>query len=644
MDKKPSAPFQSKQPYCVTIMTESDTTQVNDAKHAAGLTSTWDTDAFKQAVVGKDWKEDSTAPAVTKLQDLSLGGMDESNHSIKQIYKKNKSEKTWPFEEPCAWNGGKNTRPTQEAEHINKEYFNPDFVDHRAFDVSDHKNQYKAKPPKQGESVQTKNATIDTKDLADDGDDGSSSSCSSRNNNSSSSSATNSDIESSSSDSDSSDGASFGGGDSDDHDDMLTESPPKKRSDSKPTPNKNHTNTNATTRLVQQPLPKDDAINTNSMRSTGYNSMLAWNRRDSDESMEKDGLSISDDGSHSQNHEQRRGQRRPSTTSEGKRKDPLQVPSPQTSSSRMQRGFSKRNLKEDSQPKGPEQSRSSSNRYLVKPKDQLSSSCHAQSENIRIRKRSSRKGDELSSKVHEVCSTAVASSSSKLDDGRRLARTKSSDGAELAGVTRKDLGTTIHGCSLVSRIRSTNKRSSTTGNISRRSSSIKQEPRRGVVKRAMSTRNIKPPEEYAHGLDTSSHHSSSLHKSKSVSGRSRMHRTEIVRGVVPPEQTPRLSESTGVPESRGRQSRSTIGNAGMSSTPLPPRRDLLLLLREKKKITKTDFLDKENRRLLHFLMYEHKMGVPHAVLVQQFQAEQEDTGERPIRKMDYPSLFIDAGI
>jgi hypothetical protein len=47
----------------------------------------------------------------------------------------------------------------------------------------------------------------------------------------------------------------------------------------------------------------------------------------------------------------------------------------------------------------------------------------------------------------------------------------------------------------------------------------------------------------------------------------------------------------------------------MASTDSPPRRDLLVLLREQKPVTQADVLDTENRRLLHFLMYEHKMGM-----------------------------------
>jgi hypothetical protein len=46
-----------------------------------------------------------------------------------------------------------------------------------------------------------------------------------------------------------------------------------------------------------------------------------------------------------------------------------------------------------------------------------------------------------------------------------------------------------------------------------------------------------------------------------------------------------------------------------SEIPSPRSRDLLVLLREKKKVTDIDLLDQDNRRLLHYLMMEHKMGI-----------------------------------
>jgi hypothetical protein len=36
---------------------------------------------------------------------------------------------------------------------------------------------------------------------------------------------------------------------------------------------------------------------------------------------------------------------------------------------------------------------------------------------------------------------------------------------------------------------------------------------------------------------------------------------------------------------------------------------LLILLRDRKKVVESDVMDQDNRRLLHYLMLEHKMGV-----------------------------------
>jgi hypothetical protein len=50
----------------------------------------------------------------------------------------------------------------------------------------------------------------------------------------------------------------------------------------------------------------------------------------------------------------------------------------------------------------------------------------------------------------------------------------------------------------------------------------------------------------------------------------------------------------------------------------------LILLREQKTVTQKDLTDKENRRLLHFLIYEHKMGVSLTELEKSVRKEKED--------------------
>ena len=55
------------------------------------------------------------------------------------------------------------------------------------------------------------------------------------------------------------------------------------------------------------------------------------------------------------------------------------------------------------------------------------------------------------------------------------------------------------------------------------------------------------------------------------------------------------------------------------------RRDLMVLLREKKSIQPVDLMDKENRKMLHFLMYEHKMGISQDELQQRIRKEKESS-------------------
>jgi len=55
------------------------------------------------------------------------------------------------------------------------------------------------------------------------------------------------------------------------------------------------------------------------------------------------------------------------------------------------------------------------------------------------------------------------------------------------------------------------------------------------------------------------------------------------------------------------------------------RRDLMVLLRERRTIQPADLMDKENRRLLHFLMYEHKMGISQKELIRRIREEKESS-------------------
>lgn len=148
-----------------------------------------------------------------------------------------------------------------------------------------------------------------------------------------------------------------------------------------------------------------------------------------------------------------------------------------------------------------------------------------------------------------------------------------------------DLGAaTLHGKSTISRIRGTRdgKPASKGG---------RRSDKRSAMKRAMSSENVKPPEEYGE-------------------------QPEVRRGRRRPSKD---SEDTGSDDDDSFAGEdddlsdiaplkpSSIGKQIQSKE---QRRDLLLLLREKKAVQLSDFVDcKDNRRVLHFLLYQHKLGV-----------------------------------
>jgi hypothetical protein len=210
-----------------------------------------------------------------------------------------------------------------------------------------------------------------------------------------------------------------------------------------------------------------------------------------------------------------------------------------------------------------------------------------------------------------------------------------------------------------------------------RKSSRRSKPkpdRRSLMSRAMSTANVKKPEDYGpqrtssrggEELGASSAHSSlskrtsdrggdelasgSSHtSSRKTSGRRRMliQRSASQRSLSK-EEKPRSSKSRASSDSEESEpefaedmkdatpsepakERKTSRRRG-ATRPTEPRRDLLILLREQKTVTQKDLTDKENRRLLHFLIYEHKMGVSLTELEKSVRKEKED-GIEPDRR------------
>jgi hypothetical protein len=168
------------------------------------------------------------------------------------------------------------------------------------------------------------------------------------------------------------------------------------------------------------------------------------------------------------------------------------------------------------------------------------------------------------------------------------ARGKSNDGmSEMRGSSRRgdELGAaTLHGNTSVSRIRK--ERRSSIGDSSTTSARKGKPDRRSMMKRAMSTTNVKRPEEYHGGTGTA--------------------------------QSPR----------RGKRPQKT-----------EPRRDLMDLLREQKTVIEKDLLDRENRRVLHCLMLEHKMGISLKELARTVRSETKD-GVVPVAPN--PPLYVEA--
>lgn len=216
-------------------------------------------------------------------------------------------------------------------------------------------------------------------------------------------------------------------------------------------------------------------------------------------------------------------------------------------------------------------------------------------------------------------------------------RTKSSDNPEMmsassTGTARRadELGaTTMHGTS-VSRIRT--QRGTLQRQPSRRESTTKGD-RRPAMKRAMSTENVKRPEEYG-PRGTSSSTPISMYGGRSEARRGRRHPTKTNDGELTAEVTDcDVEESThnysddddsfadedgkdnvekdaedGV-DRHGNEAVTRYTSPSHKTKSKPPRRELLVLLREQKTVVSNDFNDKDNRRILHFLLYQHKLGM-----------------------------------
>lgn len=181
-----------------------------------------------------------------------------------------------------------------------------------------------------------------------------------------------------------------------------------------------------------------------------------------------------------------------------------------------------------------------------------------------------------------------------------------------------DLGAaTLHGKSTVSRIRGARdgKPSSKGG---------RRSDKRSAMKRAMSSENVKPPEEYGD-------------------------QPEVRRGRRRPSKQLEDTGSdddddsfAGGDDELGDMAQLKSSSVGKKVRPKEQRRDLLLLLREKKAVQLSDFVNcKDNRRVLHFLLYQHKLGVDLEEL--QLKVDQDTANnEGGLVPRPIPPLYVEA--
>jgi len=259
------------------------------------------------------------------------------------------------------------------------------------------------------------------------------------------------------------------------------------------------------------------------------------------------------------------------------------------------------------------------------------------------------------SSFHVTGSRAVAASRVRRSGPNRH---KSYDNVELrGGGGRDDLGAaTLHGGNSVSRIRGGTKSSRNLSLDQHLSGGSCHGPstnssKRPQMKRAMSNDNVTPPEEYARGV---------MQEPKPVvrrGGRRRPTKQPEPAVVEEEEEEEEVEEEDNVSSSsdesgssfgeeeddddddsdgedsfenaspqKSPHKRGTVDRASSSSkqpqqqqqpeTTTPKRAGLLQLMRDEQTIVLSDLQDKKNRRVLHFLLYQHKLGIDMAQLQQ----------------------------
>ena len=571
-------------------------------------TSPWDLEAFEQQVNGdRNWNLRSTHTKVTRVQDLVLGSLDTPPPSPVI-----NTSNTWPFESsPCRMFGGTTTRVSDDGDGKNEQLFDTKFAERSVVKrcVSDTEEDEESSVEFESEDM-----------LLDDTDD------------------------------DSSEG---------DENEVLQEIGPVE-------------NTSSVQRRWTSVPVKDDRAESPTGKKNGVGTAAS--------SMAALSKSASLQHTRSLSRSRSASPQRPGNDREKKNRFPRTKSNSGAQSRTNTKGADKK---------------ASPSKKNDKPKVAVGSEKTNKSE-----KSTRRKNDKPRSHSTPDDSVPTTSNAGGSRVRRGVSRAKSSDGMEGLG------GATEHTWSRKGGKRSddlstTSFHTSTSHSRRTRSSSARRESRtpkhsvgdrRSKFSRAMSTTNVKRPEEYAHTeakednrlsqmigdkRKTPKSSSSSMSvssrdedlsimdakcDSKISQDRRKTARASASESVVSRESNNAKSQTTATEETTAasvvtddteqrstskqrpamRRKRSVrLGRSGSarsesSSRQVKPsdsdtkattvsnssnhgrssfskrtreRRDLMVLLRERRTIQSADLMDKENRKLLHYIMYEHKMGI-----------------------------------
>lgn len=562
--------------------------------------SSWDTDVFAQRLNqtddGSPWKN-STGKVKKKparVQDIAVGLFQDSAHVKEQEQEKQrKKQESWPYEDsPCRLYGGKNTKPTLSSAAMNKDLFDSDFSNNDVVDFSD----------------------------AD----------------------------------------SFCG-------DTDGEQSPRKGTQN-PVSRKSFSSQSSGKLSTKSSQSEDDELaNENNNRQPNkkeksHTSMLAWNKKkqDSEANLDVNGDSITKKGELGEMLDYaRRGTQQRRASTDVSSVVSREVDGVGDSKLKAYRTFSRQLLNRSSSLRALNRSgsdkqglgRSASThgrrpnngpslgqralgmvkKYGRRPStkngvngdkskdseaDQTPDTVPAMPSRTNSRRIRKSNNNSLSATVHASAAERNAPPRRRAGTRGGTGRTKSGDGmvpmpgtGRTSGTTsssrssRDELGAaTLHGKSSISRIRKGRKN----GGDKEKRAGGRGAPERRILHRAMSTANVKRPEEYAEG-----------------------------RGAMAAVAAA-AAAAAGGPDgfTSPRQPRRRV------SKPKPVRRDVIELLRKNEKVTENDLMDKDNRRILHCLMMEHKLEVTFRDLASKVRKETKKDGSVPQRPK--PPLFVEA--